>query len=180
MKIKESVILVDIYDNEIGTEEKIKAHRQALLHRAISVFIVNSNGEWLLQQRTLDKYHSKGLWTNTCCSHPYPDETSLDAAHRRLMEEMGLTANLKEIFHFTYREPLDNGLTEYEVDHVFVGITDETPKINSAEVLDWKYIDYRMLEKDIEQNPSGYTVWFAKIFKRVNQHFTKSEVNFRK
>jgi isopentenyl-diphosphate delta-isomerase len=143
------------------------------LHRAISVFIVNSNGDWLLQQRTLNKYHSKGLWTNTCCSHPYPGETCLNAANRRLMEEMGLTSTLKEIFHFTYKESLENNLTEYEVDHVFGGISDETPKINGNEVMDWKYIDYQSLAKDIEQNPGNYTVWFTEIYKKVNEFLTK-------
>jgi isopentenyl-diphosphate delta-isomerase len=175
MKPEESVILVDENDNEIGKEEKIIAHRQALLHRAISVFIVNSNGEWLLQQRALDKYHSKGLWTNTCCSHPYPGETCMAAANRRLMEEMGLTATLKEIFHFTYKESLENDLTEYEVDHVFIGVTDEKPSINSSEVLNWKYIDYQTMAKDIKQNPENYTVWFMKIYNKVNEFLTEQQ-----
>jgi isopentenyl-diphosphate delta-isomerase len=124
----------------------------------------------LLQQRALDKYHSNGLWTNTCCSHPYPGETSLDAANRRLREEMGMEAELKEIFHFTYREKLDNELTEHELDHVFIGITDETPRINTREVVAWKYIDYSELKEDVNKNPQNYTVWFLKILERVNRN----------
>ena len=178
MKLKEYVILVDENDAIIGEEEKMTAHRKALLHRAISVFLVNSKGDWLLQQRALEKYHSNGLWTNTCCSHPFPGEKSIDAANRRLYEEMGLRADLHEIFQFTYKEQLDNQLTEYEIDHVFVGISDEIPKINNQEVLNWKYIDYNSLANDIQQNPEKYTVWFIKIYKRVNEFLTqKKHVN---
>ena len=169
---EEHVILVDKNDNQIGISEKILAHKEALLHRAISVFIVNSNGEWLLQQRALDKYHSNGLWTNTCCSHPYPSETSLDAANRRLKEEMGMHSDLQEIFYFIYKEKLDNDLTEYELDHVFLGISDDRPKINTSEVLNWKYISYENLAEDIDQNPDNYTVWFKKIVGKVNKHLS--------
>lgn len=162
------VILVDNDDNQIGVSEKMEAHRKALLHRAVSVFIINSKGEWLLQRRALSKYHSNGLWTNTCCSHPYPNETSVDAANRRLIEEMGMKSQLNELFSFTYKEVLDNELTEYELDHVFIGISDENPKINLDEVMDWKYINFGDLKKDIELNPNKYTVWFKKIYERVN------------
>lgn len=164
----EYVILVDNQDNELGRMEKMEVHRRALLHRAISVFILNSKGEWLLQRRAFDKYHSNGLWTNTCCSHPYPEETGIEAARRRLMEEMGLQADLDEIFWFIYKEPLDNELTEHELDHVFVGITDDKPAINPNEVSDWKYIGYDALKADIERNPEKYTVWFKMIVERVN------------
>jgi len=170
---EERVILVDENDREIGTMEKMEAHRKALLHRAVSVFIVNSKGEWLLQQRALDKYHSNGLWTNTCCSHPRPGETSQETALRRLHEEMGMYAKLKEIFHFIYREPIDNKLTEYELDHVFVGISDEQPNINTNEVLNWKYVAYSELKKDIGKAPEKYTVWFLKIVERVNEYLKK-------
>jgi isopentenyl-diphosphate Delta-isomerase len=170
---EEMVILVDKEDREIGTMEKIEAHRNPILHRAVSVFIVNSAGEWLLQQRALDKYHSNGLWTNTCCSHPRPGESSRETALRRLQEEMGIKADLEELFHFIYRERLDNNLTEYELDHVFVGKTDEKPIINTNEVLNWKYISYNDLKKDIEKHPENYTVWFLKIVERVNEHLTK-------
>ena len=169
------VILVDDADNETGTMEKIEAHQKALLHRAISVFLCNSKGEWLLQRRALDKYHSIGLWTNTCCSHPFPGESELEAAHRRLKEEMGLKAELKEVFWFTYKEALDNELTECELDHVFVGFTDEHPKINTNEVIDWKYLDYEDLAGDIANYPHRYTAWFKMIFERV--HFELLKLN---
>lgn len=164
------VILVDANDNETGTMQKLEAHQKALLHRAISVFICNSNGEWLLQKRALQKYHSNGLWTNTSCSHPFPGESSLDAANRRLWEEMGLKTELTEIFTFIYKEPLDNALTEHELDHVFFGVTDDKPEINPDEVEDWKYISFNDLEADIKKSPNNYTVWLLKIFNRVNEH----------
>ncbi len=167
---RDFVILVDKNDNDIGRAEKLEAHRKAQLHRAISVFICNTKGQWLLQRRALNKYHSKGLWTNTCCSHPFPGETNLAAAHRRLMQEMGLSCELSEIFCFTYKEKLDNGLTEHELDHVFVGITDEKPSINANEVKEWKYIGYSALKNEIEGTPENYTVWFKKIFEKVNLH----------
>lgn len=163
------VILVDEQDRELGALEKMEAHQKALLHRAISVFITNTKGEWLLQQRTFDKYHSKGLWTNTCCSHPMPGELSVDAAHRRLIEEMGLKAGLQEIFSFTYIQELENGLTEHEYDHVFVGVTDDIPEPHPDEVMDFKYISYSDLKKDIVQNPQNYTVWFRLIYERVGE-----------
>lgn len=163
------VILVDEQDRELGTLEKMEAHQKALLHRAISVFITNTKGEWLLQQRTLDKYHSKGLWTNTCCSHPMPGETTLQAAHRRLKEEMGLQSDLKEVFSFSYIQELENGLTEHEYDHVFVGVTDDIPEPHPDEVMDFKYISYSDLKKDIVQNPQNYTVWFRLIYERAGE-----------
>ena len=171
--IEEQVILVDEQDNELGVMEKLEAHRIPTLHRAISVFIVNSKGEWLLQQRALDKYHSNGLWTNTCCSHPRPGESNLEAARRRLLEEMGMEAELSELFHFVYREVLDNDLTEYELDHVFVGISDQVPRINADEVHNYKYVTYEDLQEDIKKNPWSYTVWFLKIVNRVNEYLNK-------
>lgn len=170
MENRDHVILVDELDREQGTMEKLDVHKKAILHRAISVFIFNSKGEWLLQKRAFSKYHSNGLWTNTCCSHPFPGETNIQAANRRLMEEMGLTADLKEIFHFVYKEKLDNELTEHELDHVFIGFTDEEPKINTNEVVDWKYVTYDDLLKNIANAPNNYTVWFKKIVKRVNEN----------
>src|SRR5215475_1033999 len=124
MTTKEEVILVDEDDFQVGTMEKMEAHRKALLHRAFSVFIFNTKGEMLLQQRALNKYHSAGLWTNACCSHPAPGESTLDAAEKRLLEEMGFITPLQEIFEFTYKTEFDNGLTEYEFDHVVVGTWD--------------------------------------------------------
>ena len=167
---KTYVILVDSNDNQVGVEEKMVAHEKALLHRAVSVFIINSKGEWLLQQRAMNKYHSKGLWTNTCCSHPFPGELALDAAARRLQEEMGLKAEINEIFSFLYREDLDNGLTEHELDHVFVGYSDELPVPNADEVMAWKYIAFDDLKADITYHPANYTVWFKMIFEKVNKH----------
>jgi isopentenyl-diphosphate Delta-isomerase len=164
---KTKVILVDKYDRETGTMEKLEAHRKALLHRAISVFVCNTKGEWLLQRRALGKYHSGGLWTNTCCSHPYSGESGLEAAERRLMQEMGIDCPLDEIFSFIYKEALDNDLTEHELDHVFLGITDQKPEINSKEVMEWKYISFKDLVNDIRSNPNNYTAWFKKIYERV-------------
>ncbi len=169
---EELVILVDNYDNEIGMMEKIEAHKKALLHRAVSVFICNSKGEWLLQQRAKTKYHSNSLWTNTCCTHPYPEESNLKAAQRRLFQEMGLVSELTEIFSFTYNEKLDNQLTENEFDHVFIGITNQLPQINANEVMNWKYVSYENLTKDISQNPDNYTVWFKKIVEKVHNQIT--------
>jgi len=169
----EKVILVDENDNELGTMEKMEAHQKSLLHRAISVFIVNQKGEWLLQRRALQKYHTPGLWTNTCCSHPFPGESNLMAARRRLKEEMGLQTDLKEIFHFSYKETFDNNLTEYELDHVFVGATNEEPLINTKEVMEWKYISFKNLLVDINKQPENYTVWFRKIAERVNKYLNE-------
>jgi len=172
----EKVILTDSFDKQIGTLEKIEAHRKALLHRAISVFICNTKGEWLLQQRALSKYHSGGLWTNTCCTHPAPDETNIDAANRRLKFEMGMRSELSEIFSFIYKEPLDNELTEYEYDHVFLGITDQAPNINTDEAMAWKYISYDSLMEDMEKYPENYTVWFEKIVHRVAAEIKKLSI----
>jgi isopentenyl-diphosphate delta-isomerase len=162
------VILVDENDNETGTLEKLEAHRKALLHRALSVFIINSAGEWILQRRALHKYHSYGLWTNTCCSHPYPGESCLEAAKRRLKEEMGMRSELREVFHFTYKEKLVNDLWEHELDHVFIGISDDLPAVNKFEVMDWRAVPFHEIEREIHNNPSTFTVWFRHIHRQVN------------
>lgn len=158
------VILVDENDNPIGTMPKMEAHEKAMLHRAFSVFILNANDEVLLQQRANDKYHSAGLWTNTCCSHPHPGEDTLDAARRRLKEEMGMEADLQFVFKFMYKAPFDNLLTEHEIDHVFIGKTDQLPIINPEEVASYKYMKPEEIKLDMEQNPQSYTVWFRIIF----------------
>lgn len=163
-----SVILVDKDDRQMGVTGKMEAHHKGLLHRAVSVFITNSRGEWILQRRALDKYHSNGLWTNTCCTHPYPGETTIDAAKRRLREEMGIECNLFDLFTFIYREKLDNELTEHELDHVFFGVTDDVPEINTIEVEEWEAVSFRDLQEDIIKNPSGYTFWFKEIYEKVN------------
>ena len=169
----EKVILVDEHDKQIGLMEKMEAHQKALLHRAISIFICNTKGEWLLQRRAMSKYHSAGLWTNTCCTHPLPNEENIDAAHRRLSFEMGMQSDLTEIFSFTYNEKLDNELTEYEFDHVFLGVTNQIPNFNTDEVMDYKYLSFSDLTEDIFKNPNNYTVWFKKIVQRVNNEISK-------
>ncbi len=171
------LILVDENDNPVGVMEKIEAHRKALLHRAISVFIINSNGEWILQKRALDKYHSRGLWTNTCCTHPSPGESDIESANRRLIEEMGIDCKLRELFSFVYKEKLDNELTEYEFDHVFIGIYDSDPVINTTEVDNWKKVSYDELHKDIIENPDNYTYWFKEIYQNVNSHLLNDNNN---
>jgi len=160
IKMKEFVILVDENDNEIGIEEKMKAHEDARLHRAFSIFIFNSNGEMLLQQRACDKYHSGCLWTNACCSHPRPGETVEQAAHRRLMEELGFDTDMRKAFHFIYKAEFDHGLTEHEFDHVFIGQYDGSINSNPDEVEDFKWIDLETLHKEMKENPDDYTVWF--------------------
>jgi isopentenyl-diphosphate delta-isomerase len=164
------VILVDENDIQTGVTGKLEAHEKALLHRAVSVFIVNSNGEWILQRRAFDKYHSNGLWTNTCCTHPHPGESVFDAARRRLREEMGIVTNVTWLFSFIYREKLDNDLTEHELDHVFLGISDSEPLINTTEVEDWEKISFAGLHDDITKNPDKYTYWFRAIYEKVNKH----------
>ena len=167
------VILVDENDIQTGVTGKMEAHEKALLHRAVSVFIIDSKGEWILQRRAFDKYHSNGLWTNTCCTHPHPGESVFDAARRRLWEEMGISCNVTWLFSFIYKEKLDNELTEHEFDHVFMGVTDSEPVINISEVEEWEKISYPDLHKDIIENPDKYTFWFREVYERVNKHITK-------
>lgn len=158
-KLEEKVILVDTSDRQIGVAEKLQAHRDGSLHRAFSIFVLNSQGQLLLQKRAKHKYHSGGLWTNTCCSHPRDAETTVLAAHRRLQEEMGFDCELREIFSFIYQASLDNDLTEYEFDHVFLGYSDRQPILNPEEAEDWKWIDLKTLQADIKQHPEFYTYW---------------------
>lgn len=160
MEQTEYVVLVDEQDNETGVMEKLQAHREELLHRAFSVFIFNSKNELLLQQRAAGKYHSAGLWTNACCSHPRPGENTKDAAIRRLKEEMGISCELKEAFSFIYKAELEHGLTEYEFDHVFTGVTDALPAPDTSEVADWKYVKPEELEAELKKYPEQYTAWF--------------------
>ncbi len=164
-EVSHKVILVDQSDQVIGQMEKLEAHQKGVLHRAFSILLFNSAGEMLLQQRAYDKYHSGGLWTNTCCSHPAPSETVIEAANRRLKEEMGIEAALDFAFKFIYKAKLDHGLTEYEYDHVFIGRYGGEPEINPIEVNNWKWISLNTLNKDIKRNPDNYTVWFKDIMK---------------
>jgi isopentenyl-diphosphate delta-isomerase len=161
----EEVILVDIEDTAIGQMEKLEAHKKGLLHRAFSILLFNDAGEILLQQRALGKYHSGGLWTNTCCSHPRPNETSQDAANRRLGEEMGVSAKLDFAFKFIYKTKLDHGLIEHELDYVFIGKFNGKPKINPEEVHDWKWLNLSELNNHINANPNHYSVWFKDIMR---------------
>lgn len=160
---KEFVILVDENNKEIGLMEKHEAHEKALLHRAFSVFVFNNQNELLLQQRSLNKYHSGGLWTNTCCSHPRSNETTLDAAHRRLKDEMGFECELTERFHFVYRAKLDNGLTEHELDFIYTGKFNGIPRINTNEVQAYKWLPMAKIITDVNDHPALYTAWFRII-----------------
>ncbi|WP_428331483.1 isopentenyl-diphosphate Delta-isomerase [Mucilaginibacter sp.] len=165
--MKESVLLVNTNGQGIGTMDKMAAHRKGALHRAFSVFIFNSKGQLLLQQRALDKYHSGGLWTNTCCSHPRLGEITTDAAHRRLKEEMGLKTELTELFQFSYRHEFENGLIEHEYDHVFIGTSDQLPDPDPAEVAGFKYMDTDLLVFELIEQPDEYTAWLKICFDRV-------------
>jgi len=171
----EEVILVDEKDNEIGTEEKINAHNLNLRHRAFSIFVYNPSGNWIMiQKRAKDIYQSKGLWSNTCCSHPRKGESTEDAAHRRLKEEMGFDCSLKEIFSFVYNVKLDKGIYENEYDHVFLGKYDGKPLPNSKFVEDWKWIKYGILIKDIKNNPDKYTYWLRLCIDKVVNEIIKN------
>src|SRR6476469_660659 len=161
---EELVILVDEKDEPIGVMPKMEAHERGILHRAFSVFVLNKNNEIMLQQRAHHKYHSPLLWTNTCCSHQRKDETNIEAGTRRLSEEMGFKTELKELFHFIYKAPFDNGLTEHELDHVMIGYYNGEPKINPDEVESWKWMSIDAIKADMAAHPESYTVWFRIIF----------------
>lgn len=167
------LILIDENDVPTGEMAKMEAHEKGLLHRAFSVFIFNSQGMLLLQQRALGKYHTPGLWTNTCCSHPFPGEEVKAAAIRRLGEELGITADLTFLFKMTYKYAFDNGLTEHEVDNVFVGYTDSLPIINKDEVNDYKYIPMDELKIHMELHPDQYTPWFRIIMGEYYTNITE-------
>ncbi len=162
----EKVILVDEQDREIGTMEKLEAHQKGLLHRAFSILIFNSKGELMLQQRATHKYHSGGLWTNTCCSHPSPGETAIEAGKRKLLQEMGFDCHLTYSHKFIYNVELDNNLIEHEWDHVLIGYYNNPPQINTAEAMNWKFITLDALQKDVAENPQHYTQWFKMILKQ--------------
>jgi isopentenyl-diphosphate delta-isomerase len=163
----EQVILVDVDDCEIGVMEKMEAHKQAVLHRAFSVFLFNPQGKMLLQQRALTKYHSAGLWTNTCCSHPRPGETLDDAVTRRLMEEMGITAKVSKAFDFIYQAELPDHLNEHEFDHVFIGNYDDEVRPNHLEVANFVYQSIEEVAANLQSHPEKYTVWFKIAFPKV-------------
>ena len=172
----QQVILVNEQDEAIGVMEKMEAHEKALLHRAFSVFIFNKDGLMLLQQRAMSKYHSPGLWTNACCSHPNPDEAVKDAALRRLHEELGFTTKVEKAFHFTYKAAFDNGLTEHEFDHVFVGVYDGTLQLNKEEVRAITYKSMNEIADDLQTAPQVYTEWFKIAFPLLKEWMQKNTV----
>ncbi len=161
----EHVILVDTHDQPIGTMEKLEAHQKGLLHRAFSILLFNSHGELLLQKRASSKYHSGSLWTNTCCSHPLPEENIEEATQRKLFQEMGIQVPLDFAYKFIYKATLDHNLVEHECDYVFIGQFDGVPVANPAEVEDWKFMDLTSLREDIRENPDQYTEWFKLIMR---------------
>ncbi|HEY9177327.1 MAG TPA: isopentenyl-diphosphate Delta-isomerase [Flavipsychrobacter sp.] len=168
---RDEVILVNERDEWLGLEEKMEAHKKGLLHRAFSVFVLNSNNEVLLQKRAQHKYHSGGLWSNTCCSHPRAGESTMYAAHRRLQEEMGFDCEIERVFSFRYRAEVDNMLIENEYDHIYVGYFDGTPKLNSDEVAEYKFVPVDELAARVERNPEDFTVWFRMVFPKFLEHF---------
>jgi isopentenyl-diphosphate Delta-isomerase len=170
------VILVDKNDVAIGSMNKMEAHEKALLHRAFSVFIFNSMGEMLLQQRADKKYHSAGLWTNACCSHPAPGEDTAEAAARRLKEELGFTTPLKKAFTFTYRTDFENGLTENEFDHVYTGIYDGRIVADIDEVKSYRYMSMNELDASIESDPAKFTSWFVIAYPEIKKWMQKNSV----
>ena len=162
----ENVVLVNQQDEAIGAEDKIKAHLLGALHRAFSIFVINSAGQLLMQRRAMTKYHSPGLWSNTCCGHPRPGETIAVASQRRLREEMGFETNLNEVFSFVYRANLEDGLIENEYDHVLVGFFDGVPNPDPAEISEWRWLDTARLSLDVKRHPENYTCWFRICFGR--------------
>jgi isopentenyl-diphosphate delta-isomerase len=168
------VILVDEHDNPTGTMGKMEVHLHALLHRAFSVFIFNKEKQMLLQKRAVAKYHSAGLWTNACCSHPKPGDDTCAAAQKRLQEEMGFTTNLKKAFSFTYKASFENGLTEHEYDHVFIGYFDSIIEPNPREVCDFTFMLIEDIETDIQLNPEKYTEWFKIALPKVKNYLNHS------
>ena len=170
---EEQVILVNENDEKIGLMPKMEAHKKALLHTAFSVFIFNERNELMLQQRALHKYHSPGLWSNTCCSHQRDGENSIDAGKRRLQEEMGFTADLSHTTSFIYKAPFDNGLTEHEFDHILIGNYNLDPEINEDEVASWKWMSLEAVKKDIKDSPEDYSAWFKIIFDKFYKYISQ-------
>ncbi len=172
MKEEDKVILVNEHDDMVGIMDKMEAHKQGLLHRAFSIFIFNSKGEMLLQQRAITKYHSGGLWTNACCSHPMPGEKTNEAAVRRLQEELGFETPLEKVFDFVYKAEFDNGLTEYEFDHVFTGEYEGDVNINTEEVSEYCYKDIPEIKDMLQTHPQKFTAWFHLAFPKIEEWWT--------
>ncbi|WP_048331315.1 isopentenyl-diphosphate Delta-isomerase [Bizionia psychrotolerans] len=173
--IEEQVILVNENDEQIGLMGKMEAHEKALLHRAFSVFVFNDKNELMIQQRAKHKYHSPGLWTNTCCSHQRAGESNIQAGKRRLQEEMGFVTDLEESISFIYKAPFDNGLTEHEFDHILIGHFNESPQINPEEVAAWKWMTLDAVKADLKMKPDLYTAWFKIIFEKFYEHINITE-----
>lgn len=167
---REQVIVVDASDAELGAADKLPVHREGILHRAFSVFVLNGRGQILLQRRADGKYHCGGLWSNTCCGHPRPGEETAGAARRRLQEEMGIDCDLTRVFSFTYRAELGNGLSEHEIDHVFAGRYDDDPEPDPAEVGEWRWLDATALRREMEHDPSAFTPWLAEALRGLLAH----------
>lgn len=176
--MKEEVILVNENDEAIGVEEKLKTHLLGALHRAFSIFIFNSAGQLLLQKRTGTKYHSKGLWSNSCCGHPRPGESTAEAARRRLYEEMGFSCEVREVFKFIYYAKLDGGLFEHECDHVLVGRFDGEPEPSRDEVDEWKWVDLTTLRLDMQRSPDHFTYWFRVSLDPLCRHINLSNTDY--
>lgn len=170
------LILVDEENNITGYEKKLKVHQDGLLHRAFSIFVVNKKGQTMLQKRAIEKYHSGGLWANTCCSHPLKGEETETTIHERLVEEMGFDCDLQALFKFTYRAELDNDLVEYELDQVYIGAYEMDPVPNPAEVCDWKWIDIEFLKEDLENSPDDYVYWLKAAFPEFYLNYKKLQV----
>ena len=172
--VAQHVILVNELDEPVGIMEKMEAHRMAKLHRAFSVFLFNQKGEMFLQQRAFTKYHSPGLWSNACCSHPKPGEETKSAAQRRIKEELGINVPLEKQFHFIYKANFDNGLTEHEFDHVFTGVFDDKPVINKEEVSDFCYKPINEIKDLLQRHPKQYTEWFKIVFPEIEKWWKKN------
>ena len=166
------VILVDEQNEQLGTMEKMEAHQKGLLHRAFSIFIFNNNGQMLLHRRALAKYHSPGLWTNACCSHPFPGETTLNAATRRLKEEMGFQCPIDETGSFIYHATFENGLTEHEFDHLFIGTFNGDIFPNEEEVCGYKWLSIHEIDELLESSASEFTVWFKIAYPKIKESLT--------
>ena len=170
----EQLILVDDNDEEVGFLDKLSVHEKGILHRAFSVFIFNKNGDFLLQQRADEKYHSPSLWSNSCCSHPNKGESLLDAIRRRLQEEMGLECEVEFKFKFKYKMKFDNGLTEHELDHVYFGYSDDEPVLNPDEVKSWRYVSLDNLQQEMQRNPEQFSIWFRICFSQVEKYLREN------
>lgn len=174
---RNKVILVDHNDREIGIMDKLPAHLEGVLHRAFSVFVFNDNMELLMQCRANSKYHSGGLWSNTCCSHPMPGESLFTAAHRRMKEELGLTVELKKAGAFVYKARINDRITEYELDHVLFGISNDLPRINPSEVKEWAYWPTAVIERKLKEQPFLFTAWFRLIFPAIKSTLSGYEIS---